>query len=131
MSRDIARMGILNALRRLGGVGAVMFAVVFMIGVLRGEALALTVGDEICIFMGGNLPPRSFPDDPADLADPSHACCDLGQCLTASALPPSDPAPLALPRAVVRLRKARRIRVIAARPLPVDHRPRGPPSSSR
>lgn len=119
------------ALRRKAGVGVVLFAVVFLIGLLRGEALALTIGDEVCMFMGGKLPPRVFASDPSDLADRSHDCCDLGLCLAGTALPPSEPGPLALPRAITRLGKARRPRTAIPRSSRIDHRPRGPPVASR
>lgn len=132
MVRGHARTGILTALRRkAGGVGVLLFSIVFLVGLLRGEALALTVGDQVCIFMGGSLPPRTFESDPSDLSDRSHDCCDLGLCLAGTALPPSEPAPLALPRAIARLRRSPRPRAATPRTSRHDHRPRGPPASTR
>lgn len=131
MGRERDGTGCLIALRRKAGVGMVLFAVVFLIGLLRGEATALAAGEDVCVFMGGTQAPRLFPTDPGDLADPSHDCCDLGLCLAAALLPPAGPAPLALPHAIARLRKARRPRRVAPRSAARDHRQRGPPSLLR
>lgn len=123
--------GWLIALRRFGAGGAMLFALVFVVGLLRGEAVALAAGDDLCVFMGGNLPPRLPIADPTDPADPSHDCCDLGLCLTvAAAPPPTAPAVALVARAVLRLRRVRRTRFAA--PATKRHRalPRGPPVAS-
>lgn len=121
--------GWMIALRRLGGLGAGLFALIFAIGLLRGEAVALAAGDEVCVFMGGNLPPRLTPADPSDLADHSHDCCDLGLCLAAGfAPPPASPSVVAAPRAVLRLRRRPRRRLAPASATPRDRRSRGPPT---
>jgi hypothetical protein len=123
------RTGWLATLRRFSGLGAVVFAVVVLVGSVRAQALAIASGDdELCFamsFAGRVAVPTS---DPADLADSSHACCDLGLCLDASALPPSEP-PLARPRRIVR----RRTRVVHGTRITRSqrrdaHRPRGPPA---
>ena len=119
----------MQGLRRFSGVGALLFAVIFVVGALRGQALALAAGDdELCIVMGGTAAVRHAPpSDPGDLADPTHACCDLGLCLDGTALPPSTPAFAALARLTVR---------VPSRPAPTrrhgrarraGHRPRDPP----
>ena len=118
-------------MRRLSGLGAVVFAVVFVVGVARAHALALVAGDdELCVAMGvagvrGTAPAA----DPTDLADDHHRCCDFGLCLDASALPPSE-APAAVGRRVVR--RERRIALPTpprARRRRDGHRPRAPPLS--
>ncbi|NLH82633.1 MAG: hypothetical protein GX458_17570, partial [Phyllobacteriaceae bacterium] len=76
------------ALRRFGAVGALLFVAAFVVGLARNQAVAAAVGDEACVFMGGNLPPRLLPSDPSDPADRSHDCCDLGLCLVSAAAPP-------------------------------------------
>jgi hypothetical protein len=116
-------------LRRFSGVGAVVFAVVFTVGVARAHALALVSGDdELCFAMGFAGRVATSTSDPVDLADGSHACCDLSLCLDASALPPSEP-PYAAPRRIVR-RRARVHRAISAPSARRrdGNRPRGPPS---
>jgi hypothetical protein len=78
-------------------------------------------------FAAGRLP--APVDDPFDLANDHHACCDLGLCLDASALPPSAPPPPALPR-IVRRRTSRPMPVVPTpRPRRRSHRPRDPPST--
>ncbi len=119
----------MKGLRRFSGVGALLFAVIFVVAALRGQALAFAAGDdELCLVMGGNVTARSTPvHDPGDLADRCHACCDLGLCLDGVALPPSAPAFAALARLTVR---------VPSRPAPprrhgrarrAGHRPRDPP----
>ncbi|MCE1237186.1 MAG: hypothetical protein LWW93_12620 [Hyphomicrobiales bacterium] len=130
MRGRIEKTGWLISLRRFGALGLSVFALVFAVGLQRGEALALTIGDEVCVFMGGNLPPRPFPTDPSDLSDHSHDCCDLGLCLAAAAgLPPTGPAAACAARGVLRLRRPRPAR----RSLRTTKRrtllPRGPPSA--
>jgi hypothetical protein len=109
-------------LRRRAHALTCAFLVVFVVAGLRAQALASAIGDETCIAMGGTLARAPTPTtDPSDLADPCHACCDLGLCAGASALPPSEPARLAAPHAF-------RIRVSdPARPTtPRRRRRRGP-----
>lgn len=130
MTRTRRRQGWLVGLRRFAGVGAALFFVVVLVGTARAQALALASGDEeLCFVMRlGGPPVPAFPADPADLADPTHACCDLGLCLDASALPPEAPT-LALP-----CRRTRRLdRRLGRRRAPVprrrrDHAPRAPPA---
>lgn len=124
------RTGWLIALRRFGAGGALLFALVFVVGCLRGEAVALAGGDDLCVFMGGNLPPRLPLADPADPADPSHDCCDLGLCLSAAAAPPpAVPAVGLAARAVLRLRRTRRPRVAPPSTKRRRALPRGPPAA--
>ncbi len=128
MRGRIEKTGWMASLRRFGAVGVAVFALVFAVGLQRTEALALTIGDEVCVFMGGNLPPRPFPTDPSDLSDHSHDCCDLGLCLAVGALlPPTAPTAACAARGVLRLRRARPTR----RALRTTKRhtllPRGPP----
>jgi len=128
--RSSTRHGWLIGLRRFSGVGLVVFAFVLVVGSVRAQALALAVGDdEICTAMAYAAGVRvTPPSDPTDLADRHHACCDLGLCLDASALPPSEPAAVSFGCAVGRgvprrpAAKARRSRHDRA------NRPRGPPS---
>lgn len=125
------RRGWLTTLRRFSGLGAVLFAFVFLVGTARVQALALAAGDdELCVAMGGAIPRvAEAPAATPDLADRHHACCDLGLCLDASALPPSGPLAVGLARAS-RLVRGRRPR-LAAPPAPRRHahRPRGPPTA--
>lgn len=126
-----AKRGLLTDLRRFSGVGVVLFALMLVVGSYRAHALALVVGDDdLCSAMAYAARPASAePADPTDLADDHHACCDLGLCLDASALPPSVPPSVALPRRVRRvtmLLPAREARRPARRR---SHRPRGPPRS--
>ena len=123
------RSGWLATLRRFSGVGAVVFAVVFLVGVARAHALALVSGDdELCFAMGFAGRVATPASDPADLADGSHACCDLSLCLDASALPPSEP-PYVAPRRIVRRRSRVRRSISAPSARRRDgNRPRGPPS---
>ncbi|WP_333822237.1 DUF2946 family protein [Pinisolibacter sp.] len=123
------RSGWLATLRRFSGVGAVVFAVVFMVGVARAHALALVSGDdELCFAMGFAGRTATPTSDPADLADGSHACCDLSLCLDASTLPPSEP-PYVAPRRIVR-RRARVRRSVSTTCVRRcgGNRPRGPPT---
>ena len=117
------RRGWLTTLRRFSGLGAVLFAFVFLVGTARVQALALAAGDdELCVAMGGAIPRvAEAPAATPDLADRHHACCDLGLCAGASALPPTDPARLAIPHAF-RVRAASPVRPTAPR----RHRRRGP-----
>ena len=127
------RRGLMGTLRRLSGLGALVFAVVLLVGTARVHAISQVLGDDdLCFAMGfaglGKTAPPADPADPADLADGSHACCDLGLCLDASALPPVAP-PFAAPRRIVR-RRTRRL-VAAATPIcrrEGANRPRGPPT---
>lgn len=128
--RSSTRRGWLIELRRFSGVGVVVFAVVLMVGMIRTQALALAIGDdEVCWAMAHAAGVRvTPPSDPSDLADRHHACCDLGLCLDASVLPPSEPPPASAGCATRRANPrppastARRTRRNHA------HRPRGPPS---
>lgn len=123
------RTGWLIALRRLGAGGAVLFALVFVVGLLRGEAVALAAGDDLCVFMGGNLPPRLPLVDPADPADPSHDCCDLGLCLAAAAAPPpAAPGVALVARAMLRLRRRHRPAEATRTAKRRRALPRGPPA---
>lgn len=128
MRARTTKTGWMIALRRFGAVGAMLFAVAFAVGLLRGAAVAATVGDEVCVFMGGNLPPRLLPSDPTDPADHSHDCCDLGLCLLAAAAPPpAGPATPPAPAPLVRLRRPRPSRHGRRPHRRVGPRPRGPP----
>ncbi len=121
--------GWLRALRRYSGVGVVLFALIFVVGSYRAHALALVVGDDDLCSAMSYAAGRSadLTNDPADLADRHHACCDLGLCLDASALAPEVPAALSAPH-VTRARPRRRL---YREPQPAlrrgAHRPRGPP----
>lgn len=131
MRGESRKTGWMIALRRFGAVGAVAFAFVFLVGLSRGEAVALTAGDELCIYMGGNLPPRLPLADPSDPADPSHDCCDLGLCLSASAaLPPTTPQVASSARRVLRLRRALRRRAAPPSATRRNALPRGPPAAA-
>jgi hypothetical protein len=123
------RSGWLATLRRLSGVGAVVFAVVFMVGVARAHALALVSGDdELCFAMGFAGRVAAPTSDPSDLADGSHTCCDLSLCLDASALPPSEPPHVASRRVVRRRARAHRSTSAPSARRRDGNRPRGPPS---
>jgi hypothetical protein len=121
--------GRLLALRRHGAAGLAVFVLIFAIGLLRGEAIALATADETCVFMGGTRPALPLPSDPSDLADRTHDCCDLGLCVAGGLGPsPLAPEPATAPRAVLRLRRR-----LAPRPAPATAKghsalPRGPPS---
>lgn len=101
MARNTTRpkRGWLTALRRFSGLGVVLFALVLVVGTVRVHALSLVVGDDdLCSAMSyGARAPAPMPSDPTDLADDHHACCDLGLCLDASALPPSAAPSIAIP----------------------------------
>lgn len=129
-NRPTTRRGWLIELRRLSGVGLVVFAFVLVVGSVRAQALALAAGDdEICSAMAyasGRMPVQ--PSDPSDLADRHHACCDLGLCLDASALPPSEPPPVSAGCAVGRARTRRTGAVVRRSRRDRANRPRGPPS---
>lgn len=128
MRGESRKTGWMIALRRFGALGAVAFVFVFLVGLSRGEAVALTAGDELCIYMGGNLPPRLPVADPSDPADPSHDCCDLGLCLSASAaLPPTAPQVAQAARRALRLGRALRRRAAPPSVSRHDALPRGPP----
>ncbi|MDK9695295.1 MAG: hypothetical protein OEL76_02785 [Siculibacillus sp.] len=124
-----SRRGLMGTLRRLSGLGALVFAVVLLVGTARVHAISQVLGDDdLCFAMGfAGLGKTALPVDPADLADGNHACCDLGLCLDASALPPIEP-PFAAPRRIVRRRTRR---VVAGSPScrrrDAANRPRGPP----
>lgn len=125
----VTKRGWMKELRRLSGVGLVVFVVVLLVGFARTEALALASGDDaLCVAMGG--PPRAVePSDPTDLADRTHACCDLGQCRDGGALPPAAPEAKRLALVAVSLRSP----PVARRAIPsrrrAGHRPRGPPAA--
>jgi len=125
------RRGWLADLRRFSGVGTVLFALVLVVATARVHALALVVGDDdLCSAMsyasGRTAVP---PSDPSDLADRHHACCDLGLCLDASALPPEAPVVAALScrhRAPTPRRPGRSpVHRVRRR----SHRPRDPPTA--
>ena len=121
--------GWLMTLRRFAVLGALAFGVVFVVGVARSEALAFAAGDEFCVAMGGTLPMRSMPADPLDLSDPSHACCDVGLCLVATAAPPlAPPAIAAAPRATVLLPPPAQPYLAVATASPLETRSRSPPA---
>ncbi len=114
--------GWLTTLRRGAHALTCAFLVVFVVAGLRAQALAAAIGDETCIAMGGTLARAPAPTaDPSDLADPCHACCDLGLCAGSAALPPTDPARLAIPHAF-RVRAAAPVRPTTPR----RRRRRGP-----
>lgn len=121
--------GCLMRLRRYAALGLVAICLVFAVGVMRAEALAFAAGDEFCIAMGGTLPVRAASTDPLDLGDPSHACCDLGLCLVATAAPPlAAPSIAVVARAVVRLRPTALPRLAVRETRPHHPRSRGPPT---
>ena len=123
--------GWLAALRRFSGAGTVLFVLVFLVGTYRAHALSLVVGDDdLCSAMSyasGRMP--APVDDPLDLADDHHACCDLGLCLDASALPVSAPPAAALPRSVRRRSSPPAPITPPQRSRRRSHRPRDPPSA--
>ena len=121
--------GWLRALRRFSGVGVVLFALVLVVGTVRAHALAQVAGDdELCSAMGyGARAPAALPSDPSDLADAHHACCDLGLCLDASALPPSAPPAVTAPRRQRRPAPARPGNDGRRSPRRRAHNPRDPP----
>ncbi len=117
-------------MRRFSGLGAVVFAVVFLVGVARAHALALVAGDdELCFAMGFAGRTAAPATDPADLAAGHHACCDLALCLDASALPPGEPPVTVAPRMVRRSDRPRPRVVAARRRRGEGHRPRAPPAT--
>lgn len=118
-------------LRRFSGVGTVLFAFVLVVGSVRAHALALAAGDdELCSAMGYVSGAVQAPQsDPSDLADRHHACCDLGLCLDASALPPEAPAAVALPRRVRSPVSRPRHRSLGHPTRRRSHRPRDPPTA--
>lgn len=120
--------GWMKGLRRRSGAGFFVFLVVLLVGFARTEALALSTGDDaLCIAMGGAA--RTVePTDPSDLADRTHACCDLGQCRDGGALPSTAPEAHRLAMIVVGTRSiASRRRAVPARRR-TGHRPRDPPA---
>lgn len=130
MPAGTTKTGWLIALRRYGAVAAMLFGAVLVVGLSRGIAVAAAVGDEVCLFMGGDLPPRLLPSDPGDPADRSHDCCDLGLCLAAAAAPPPAAPPVPPPpAALTRLGRPRRPRRAVPPHRPVGPRPRGPPAA--
>lgn len=125
------RKGWLAGLRRFSGVGAILFAVVVLVGTVRAQALALAAGDdELCVAMGF-IGPRvgPAPVDPTDLADDHHACCDLGFCLDASALPPSAPGFASAGHRARRLARPLAPTPPRRRHARAGHRPRDPPAA--
>ena len=94
MTARSVRKGWLLGLRRRAGVLALLFAVVVLVGIHRTAALAEAIADDdLCsamAFLGSRAPAPAL--DPTDVADDSHACCDLGLCLDSTALPPQAPA---------------------------------------
>ena len=117
-------------LRRFSGLGAVVFAVVLLVGVARAHALAQAAGDDdLCVAMGGaGARPSAPPTEPTGLADGHHACCDLGLCLDGAALPAGEP-PCAAARRVVRRGGRVTLREVSPRARRcAGHRPRGPPT---
>jgi len=124
LTRSPTRTGWLASLRRFSGLGALVFAVVLVVGAARVHALALAAGDdELCVAMGGSglRAAKPLPVDPSDLASGHHACCDLGLCIDASSLPPVAPS-AASPRRIVR-----RVPRTSVPSLPCRRRRRGGP----
>ena len=116
-------------LRRWSAPVLVLFALMVLVGTARAHALALLAGDELCTVMGGTAAPRLPTADPSDVADPSHACCDLGSCLEGGAAPlPAAAAPLAAPLSPARrsIRPRETSRRLARRRSPAS--PRAPPA---
>ncbi len=131
MGTHHTRKGWLAGLRRFSGVGALLFALVVLVGTARAQALAFAAGDdELCVAMGF-LGIRATPTqaDPSDLADDHHACCDLGFCLDASALPPSVPDFAAAGRRARRLARSLPPSPVRRRHRRAGHRPRDPPGA--
>lgn len=128
MSRRM-KQGWMIDLRRHAGLGLVFFALVFVVGLVRAEALALTSGDDpLCLAMtGGARGPA--PVDPADLSEIRHDCCDLGQCRDASALAPSAPEPTRFAVVARSFVPATPRRRRLGRPRRAGHRPRDPPNA--
>ena len=133
--RDDSRMtrrtkqGWMIDLRRHAGLGLVFFALVFVVGLVRVEALALASGDDpLCLAMTGAARGPA-PTDPADLSDHHHDCCDLGQCRDASALAPSAPEPTRLALVTRPFVPATPRRRRLGRSRRAGHRPRDPPKA--
>ena len=127
--KRMRRTGWMERLRRMSGVGLLAVVVVFVVGLVRAEALALAAGDDLCVFMGGTAAPRPLPTDPTDLADHAHDCCDLGLCrLDSTALPPDGSLPVQAPRRSRPRKAPLRAAVPPGRPRRAGFRPRDPPA---